>query len=150
MPDHNPVLGPSATVPGLFHAFGLSGAGFQIGPAVGEVLSELVVRGQSSIPLEAYPFDRYTAAAHGAAGRPERRIAPEQGEVAAGRGDDDVAGRGRHGAAEDAVRRHERRRHGARLHAVRVSGFRESQQREDRRGARHLDGRAGESAGLQG
>ena len=71
MPDHNPVLGPSATVPGLFHAFGLSGAGFQIGPAVGEVLSELVVRGQSSIPIDAFRIERYTAAAHGAAGRPE-------------------------------------------------------------------------------
>ncbi|WP_313624672.1 FAD-dependent oxidoreductase [Achromobacter sp.] len=71
MPDHNPVLGPSATVPGLFHAFGLSGAGFQIGPAVGEVLSELVVHGRSSIPIDAFRIERYTAAAHGAASRPE-------------------------------------------------------------------------------
>ena len=71
MPDHNPVLGPSATTPGLFHAFGLSGAGFQIGPAVGEVLSELVVRGRSSIPVDAFRIERYAAAAHGAAARPE-------------------------------------------------------------------------------
>ncbi|MGO4401996.1 NAD(P)/FAD-dependent oxidoreductase [Achromobacter sp. PAB15] len=71
MPDHNPVLGPSSTVPGLFHAFGLSGAGFQIGPAVGEVLSELVVRGQSSIPIDAFRIERYAVAAHGAAARPE-------------------------------------------------------------------------------
>jgi sarcosine oxidase subunit beta len=71
MPDHNPVLGPSSTVPGLFHAFGLSGAGFQIGPAVGEVLSELVVHGRSSIPIDAFRIERYTAAAHGAASRPE-------------------------------------------------------------------------------
>ncbi|KRC71623.1 FAD-dependent oxidoreductase [Achromobacter sp. Root83] len=72
MPDHNPVLGPSATVPGLFHAFGLSGAGFQIGPAVGEVLSELVVNGHSSIPIDAFRIERYAAAAHGAVARPER------------------------------------------------------------------------------
>ncbi|CAB3662558.1 FAD-dependent oxidoreductase [Achromobacter piechaudii] len=71
MPDHNPVLGPSARVPGLLHAFGLSGAGFQIGPAVGEVLSELVVRGQSSIPIDAFCIERFTAAAHGAVTRPE-------------------------------------------------------------------------------
>jgi len=71
MPDHNPVLGPSATVPGLFHAFGLSGAGFQIGPAVGEVLSELVVHGRSSIPIDAFRIERYAPAAHGAAARPE-------------------------------------------------------------------------------
>ena len=32
------------TTPGLIHAFGFSGAGFQIGPAVGEVLAELVAR----------------------------------------------------------------------------------------------------------
>lgn len=69
MPDHNPVLGPSATVPGLFHAFGLSGAGFQIGPAVGEVLSELVVNGRSSIPIDAFGIGRYTGAAHGAVAR---------------------------------------------------------------------------------
>ncbi|QVQ25429.1 NAD(P)/FAD-dependent oxidoreductase [Achromobacter deleyi] len=71
MPDHNPVLGPSAVVPGLFHAFGLSGAGFQIGPAVGEVLSELVVHGRSSIPIDAFRIERYADAAHGAVARPE-------------------------------------------------------------------------------
>ncbi|MFD4836308.1 NAD(P)/FAD-dependent oxidoreductase [Achromobacter sp. NPDC058515] len=71
MPDHNPVLGPSAAVPGLFHAFGLSGAGFQIGPAVGEVLSELVAHGRSSIPIDAFRIERYAAAAHGAVARPE-------------------------------------------------------------------------------
>ncbi|MCG7328371.1 FAD-binding oxidoreductase [Achromobacter sp. ACRQX] len=72
MPDHNPVLGPSATVPGLFHAFGLSGAGFQIGPAIGEVLAELVVHGRSSIPIDAFRIERYAPAAHGAAARPDR------------------------------------------------------------------------------
>jgi sarcosine oxidase, subunit beta len=67
MPDHNPVLGPSRTTPGLFHAFGLSGAGFQVGPAVGEVLSQLVVDGHTEIPLDAFRIDRYAAAAHEAA-----------------------------------------------------------------------------------
>ncbi len=54
MPDHNPVLGPSARVPGLFHAFGFSGAGFQIGPAAGEVLADLVAEGGTSIPIDAF------------------------------------------------------------------------------------------------
>lgn len=72
MPDHNPVLGPSATVPGLFHAFGLSGAGFQVGPAIGEVLADLVVHGRSSIPIDAFRIERYAPAAHGAATRPDR------------------------------------------------------------------------------
>lgn len=59
MPDHNPVVGPSGTTPGLFHAFGFSGAGFQIGPAVGEVLADLVVTGESSIPIDAFGIARF-------------------------------------------------------------------------------------------
>ncbi|WP_459616188.1 NAD(P)/FAD-dependent oxidoreductase [Bordetella sp. 2513F-2] len=70
MPDHNPVLGPSRTTPGLFHAFGLSGAGFQIGPAVGEVLADLVCTGQSPISIDAFGIERYAAAAQAAAHRP--------------------------------------------------------------------------------
>ena len=38
MPDDIPVIGPSRTTPGLFHAFGFSGHGFQLGPAMGAVL----------------------------------------------------------------------------------------------------------------
>ncbi|ALM85314.1 FAD-dependent oxidoreductase [Bordetella sp. N] len=67
MPDHNPVVGPSRTTPGLFHAFGFSGAGFQIGPAVGEVLAQLVADGHTDIPIDAFRIDRYAAAAHEAA-----------------------------------------------------------------------------------
>lgn len=55
MPDHIPVIGPSATTPGLVHAFGFSGHGFQLGPAVGEILAELVREGRSTSPIE--PFD---------------------------------------------------------------------------------------------
>lgn len=69
MPDHNPVLGASSTTPGLFHAFGLSGAGFQIGPAIGEVLSQLVADGKTSVPIDAFRIERYAASAHGAAPR---------------------------------------------------------------------------------
>ncbi|WP_431854889.1 NAD(P)/FAD-dependent oxidoreductase [Azospirillum sp.] len=58
-PDRNPVIGPSATTSGLFHAFGFSGAGFQIGPAVGEALAELVRDGRSSAPLDAFRIDRF-------------------------------------------------------------------------------------------
>jgi sarcosine oxidase subunit beta len=59
MPDHNPVLGPSGTTPGLFHAFGFSGAGFQIGPAVGEVLADLIVTGATSIPIDTFSIARF-------------------------------------------------------------------------------------------
>lgn len=63
MPDGNPVIGPSRTTPGLFHAFGFCGAGFQIAPAVGEVLSELVTKGHSTTPIDAFSIGRFAHAA---------------------------------------------------------------------------------------
>ncbi len=59
LPDRLPVLGPSRTTPGLFHAFGFSGAGFQLGPAVGEVLAELVRDGRSPTPIDAFSITRF-------------------------------------------------------------------------------------------
>lgn len=59
LPDHEPVIGPSATTPGLIHGFGFAGAGFQIGPAVGEVLAELVRDGASSTPIAAFSISRF-------------------------------------------------------------------------------------------
>jgi sarcosine oxidase, subunit beta len=49
-PDYNPVM--SATpVDGLFVAAGFSGHGFKISPAVGELMADLVVKGDSRDPL---------------------------------------------------------------------------------------------------
>jgi sarcosine oxidase subunit beta len=59
LPDRQPVIGPSRTTPGLFHGFGFAGAGFQIGPAVGEVLAELVRDGRSSTPTDAFSLERF-------------------------------------------------------------------------------------------
>jgi sarcosine oxidase, subunit beta len=59
MPDDIPVIGPSRTVPGLFHAFGFSGHGFQLGPAVGEVLSELILDGATPTPIAAFDIGRF-------------------------------------------------------------------------------------------
>ncbi|MGJ4928989.1 NAD(P)/FAD-dependent oxidoreductase [Bradyrhizobium sp. HKCCYLS2038] len=61
MPDGNPVIGPSATTPGLIHAFGFSGAGFQIAPGVGEVLAELVRDGQTSTPIAPFAITRFSS-----------------------------------------------------------------------------------------
>jgi sarcosine oxidase subunit beta len=69
MPDHNPVLGPSRTTPGLFHGFGFSGAGFQIGPAAGEVLADLAATGRTDISIDAFRIDRYAAVAPAPADR---------------------------------------------------------------------------------
>ncbi|MGJ4953344.1 NAD(P)/FAD-dependent oxidoreductase [Bradyrhizobium sp. HKCCYLS20291] len=62
MPDGNPVIGPSATTPGLIHAFGFSGAGFQIAPGVGEVLAELVRDGRTSTPIAPFAITRFVSA----------------------------------------------------------------------------------------
>jgi sarcosine oxidase subunit beta len=62
MPDAIPVIGPSRTTPGLFHAFGFSGHGFQLGPAIGAIMAELVVEGRTDIPLAAFRIDRFPAA----------------------------------------------------------------------------------------
>jgi sarcosine oxidase subunit beta len=59
LPDHFPVIGPSRTTPGLIHAFGFCGEGFQTGPGVGAVLSELVLDGRTDVPLEAFDIGRF-------------------------------------------------------------------------------------------
>jgi len=59
LPDREPVIGLSQTTPGLVHGFGFAGAGFQIGPAVGEVLAELVRDGASSTPIGAFSVARF-------------------------------------------------------------------------------------------
>ena len=63
LPDREPVIGPSRTTPGLIHGFGFAGAGFQVGPAVGEVLAELARDGRSSTPIEAFSLQRFAAVA---------------------------------------------------------------------------------------
>jgi sarcosine oxidase subunit beta len=59
MPDVLPVMGPSRTTPGLIHAFGFSGHGFMLGPAVGAVLSEVVLDGKTDVPLDAFDIGRF-------------------------------------------------------------------------------------------
>ncbi len=59
IPDMLPVTGPSLTTPGLFHAFGFCGHGFQLGPAVGAVLAELILDGQTPTPLRDFSIGRF-------------------------------------------------------------------------------------------
>ncbi len=63
MPDDQPVMGPSGKLPGLYYAFGFSGAGFQIGPGVGDVMAELIATGATSTPIEAFDIRRFAATA---------------------------------------------------------------------------------------
>jgi sarcosine oxidase subunit beta len=63
LPDGLPVIGPSARIRGLYYAFGFCGAGFQIGPGVGDVLAELIASGATDVPLDPYRIDRFARAA---------------------------------------------------------------------------------------
>jgi len=59
LPDRQPVIGHSRTQPGLLHAFGFAGAGFQIGPAVGQALTEIICSGASKTSLDAFSITRF-------------------------------------------------------------------------------------------
>ena len=60
MPDNIPVVGPSKNAIDAYHAFGFSGHGFQLGPIIGQILSELILDGRSSIPIDSFLIDRFT------------------------------------------------------------------------------------------
>ena len=57
--DGQPVIGPSLTTPGLWHAFGFCGTGFQLAPGVGEVLCDLVTTDATPTPIEAFSLGRF-------------------------------------------------------------------------------------------
>lgn len=59
LPDMLPVIGWSGTTPGLLHAFGFSGHGFQLAPGVGAVVADLIVNGISQTPIDAFSISRF-------------------------------------------------------------------------------------------
>jgi len=60
--DSRPVMGPSARVPGLHYAFGFNGEGFAISLGVGETMAELMAKGSTSTPIEAFSIARFARA----------------------------------------------------------------------------------------
>jgi sarcosine oxidase, subunit beta len=50
-PDHLPVVGESPSCPGVIHSFGYSGHGFQLSPAAGAAVAELLMRGETNLPI---------------------------------------------------------------------------------------------------
>jgi len=59
--DMMPVLGPSATTPGLFHACAFSGHGLQLGPAAATALAELITTGATGMPIAPFGIGRFSA-----------------------------------------------------------------------------------------
>ncbi len=58
-PDDNPIIGALPGVEGFFCAVGFSGHGFQQGPAVGRILSELILNGRTDFDLKPFALDRF-------------------------------------------------------------------------------------------
>jgi sarcosine oxidase subunit beta len=59
MPDDIPVIGSSQVAEGLFHQFGFSAHGFQLGPGVGSLMADLIVTGATNMPIEPFRIDRF-------------------------------------------------------------------------------------------
>lgn len=53
-PDGVPVIGESPACPGLIHSFGYSGHGFQLAPAAGAAVAELLAHGSTNMPVAAF------------------------------------------------------------------------------------------------
>lgn len=58
-PDDNPIIGTRPGAEGFFCAVGFSGHGFQQGPAVGRLLSELILDGRTDFDLKPFAYDRF-------------------------------------------------------------------------------------------
>jgi sarcosine oxidase subunit beta len=61
MPDDLPVIGPSRTAEGVFHQFGFSAHGFQLGPGVGALMAELITTGATNMPIDPFSIARFSA-----------------------------------------------------------------------------------------
>jgi sarcosine oxidase subunit beta len=61
-PDHHPVLGPVAAIPGLYLANGFSGHGIMHSPATGRILADLILKGTTDlIDAEPLNIDRFAS-----------------------------------------------------------------------------------------
>lgn len=59
LPDDLPIVGPSARHEGLYHQFGFSAHGFQLGPGTGAAMAELIVTGATNTPLDGLSITRF-------------------------------------------------------------------------------------------
>lgn len=61
MPDQIPVIGPSGSEPDLYHSFGFSAHGFQLGPIVGRITADLITAGSTDLPIDPFRIGRFAA-----------------------------------------------------------------------------------------
>ena len=58
--DSLPVISPSRTASNLYYSFGYCGSGFQLGPGCGWLVSQMMIDGNTSLPLDAFAIDRFS------------------------------------------------------------------------------------------
>ena len=58
-PDDNPIIGEMPGIAGFFCAVGFSGHGFQHGPAVGLMVSELILDGRTDFDMKPFAWNRF-------------------------------------------------------------------------------------------
>ncbi|ACS89701.1 MAG TPA: FAD-binding oxidoreductase [Thermococcaceae archaeon] len=58
-PDSNPAIGKIEEISDYYIAAGFSGHGFMMGPAVGEMMADLITKGKTSLPVEWYDPYRF-------------------------------------------------------------------------------------------
>ncbi len=58
-PDDNFILGRVDSVEGFILASGFSGHGFALTPVIGQLLCELIVEGETSLPVDAFKLERF-------------------------------------------------------------------------------------------
>lgn len=57
--DDLPVFGKSARHEGIYHQFGFSLHGFQLGPGAGAVMAEIIATGRSNVPIDGLGIERF-------------------------------------------------------------------------------------------
>jgi len=58
-PDDMPILGGVKHIQGLVLACGFSGHGFASAPCLGKLMSEYIIYGKTSIPIEEFRYERF-------------------------------------------------------------------------------------------
>lgn len=64
MPDDIPIIGRSSRHDNAFHAIGFSAHGFQLGPAVGAIMAELIALGETNAPIAPFAISRFVQRHH--------------------------------------------------------------------------------------
>ena len=60
-PTTSPSSARARTSEGVFHQFGFSAHGFQLGPGAGAVMAELIATGATNLPIEPFSIARFSA-----------------------------------------------------------------------------------------